>query len=84
MGYNEQKSHYRTPWQWVHGEDLNVWELRSFSSVPSVLGTQRLILKPLAGYPLDFKLSCSDLAESGSTFNGLLDVVIYLVFEVPG
>lgn len=52
------------------------WRLAGllFSSISPAI--QRLILKPLAVHFLDFKLSCSDLAESGSTFNGLVDVVI--------
>lgn len=43
----------------------------------------RQILKPLAGHSLDFKWSCLDLADSGSTFNGFVDVAICLVFRDP-
>lgn len=68
-----------TSWQWDCREDSNVWELFGllFSSIGSAI--QRQILKPLAGHFLDFKLSCSGFAESGSTYNGLA-VVICLVF----
>ena len=45
------------------------------SSISSA--TQRLILKPLAGQFLDFKISCSDLAEARSVLNGLVDVVFH-------
>ena len=40
------------------------------------------MLKPLAGHFLDFKLSCSGIAESGSTFDGLVDVIC-LVYGDP-
>lgn len=71
------------PWQWDCRKDSNAWRLSGllFSSISPAI--QRLILKPLPGHFLDFKLSCSDLAESGSTLNGLVDVVICLVYGDP-
>lgn len=72
-----------TSWQWDCRKDSNVWRLSGLllSSISPAI--QRLILKPLVGHFLDFKLSCLDLAESGSTLNGLVDIAISLVFSNP-
>lgn len=63
----------------IAAEIPNGWGLSASCFFP-LAQQRRRILKPLAGRSLDFKWSGLDLAESGSTFNGFIDVTICLVF----